>query len=312
MKQILCLFILVIYFFSIGKAENFEHGFSTSIESFAAPNFDLDTFYLDVEVGSTTVICPDTIGIIPVGSLSILNCALDGNKGLVTPISGSSCLSYQINSLTGLDTICVEVCNSFVPTDCDTSIFIINIEFPPPPIPVDDNYTVMENDSLDNMDILLNDTIFSSNFSLSIVTPPANGTVTVDPATNFVSYVPNTDFCGIDTFEYWLCSGGGACPQGTVTVDVICSDEKEFFIYNSFSPNLDGINDYMAIDGLEKKPDNKLFIYNRWGILVYSASPYENDWDGKWNGEDLPDGTYYYIFDDGISEISKGYVQIYR
>jgi hypothetical protein len=29
--------------------------------------------------------------------------------------------------------------------------------------------------------------------------------------------------------------------------------------------------------------------------VVKEASPYRNDWDG----DDLPDGTYYYRYDDG-------------
>jgi hypothetical protein len=40
---------------------------------------------------------------------------------------------------------------------------------------------------------------------------------------------------------------------------------------------------------------NTLKVFNRWGSVVYEMNGYKNDWDG---GE-VPDGTYYYVFDDG-------------
>ncbi|MFZ4263891.1 gliding motility-associated C-terminal domain-containing protein, partial [Sphingobacterium sp. HJSM2_6] len=39
-------------------------------------------------------------------------------------------------------------------------------------------------------------------------------------------------------------------------------------IYNEFSPNDDGQNDYFYIDCIDQYPDNQLEIFNRWGNLV--------------------------------------------
>jgi len=40
-------------------------------------------------------------------------------------------------------------------------------------------------------------------------------------------------------------------------------------------------------------------VFNRWGNEVYRNADYKNDWRGKGVnnllGEDLPEGTYYYI-----------------
>ena len=74
----------------------------------------------------------------------------------------------------------------------------------------------------------------------------------------------------------------------------------DIFIPSGFSPNHDGTNDLFVIT----RPYNvsiSLDIFNRWGNLVYKVADYKNEWDGKGNqsgvilGEDLPDGTYYYI-----------------
>jgi gliding motility-associated-like protein len=86
----------------------------------------------------------------------------------------------------------------------------------------------------------------------------------------------------------------------TVMVGVMCDS---LFIPNGFSPNGDGTNDGYVIDGIEKYPDNKLWIYNRWGNLVYKAKNYDNHWNGISNisgsgmGNKVQPGTYYYILD---------------
>ena len=74
----------------------------------------------------------------------------------------------------------------------------------------------------------------------------------------------------------------------------------DIFIPSGFSPNRDGVNDLFVIT----RPFNtsiNLEIFNRWGNLVFKSPDYKNEWNGKGNqpnnilGEDLPDGTYYYI-----------------
>jgi gliding motility-associated-like protein/uncharacterized repeat protein (TIGR01451 family) len=89
--------------------------------------------------------------------------------------------------------------------------------------------------------------------------------------------------------------------EDTATVDPIC-----LTIYNEFSPNGDGVNETFVIDCLERYPDNKLEVYNRWGNIVYAKKGYLNDWDGTSNGravinqsDKLPVGTYYYVLDLG-------------
>ena len=74
----------------------------------------------------------------------------------------------------------------------------------------------------------------------------------------------------------------------------------DIFIPEGFSPNHDGTNDFFVIT----KPFNttiSMELFNRWGNLVYKAPDYKNEFDGRGNqpnrvlGEELPDGTYYYI-----------------
>jgi gliding motility-associated-like protein len=63
-----------------------------------------------------------------------------------------------------------------------------------------------------------------------------------------------------------------------------------------FSPNSDGYNDTWEISYLNQYESAKIEIFNRWGASLWSSSyPNIENWDGKYNGSDLPVGTYYYI-----------------
>jgi gliding motility-associated-like protein len=64
---------------------------------------------------------------------------------------------------------------------------------------------------------------------------------------------------------------------------------------NFFSPNNDGHNDFFEIKNIEKYPENRLVIYNRWGSVVFETNHYRN----TWNGEGLDDGVYYFVFESG-------------
>ena len=80
------------------------------------------------------------------------------------------------------------------------------------------------------------------------------------------------------------------------------AEEEEVRIPQAFSPNNDGHNDVWVIRGLDEYPAHNLQVFNRYGTLVFQASPYDNNWDGTPNRGSfyasdgkLPAGTYYYI-----------------
>ncbi|MBP6639274.1 MAG: DUF2341 domain-containing protein [Bacteroidia bacterium] len=92
-------------------------------------------------------------------------------------------------------------------------------------------------------------------------------------------------------------------------VDQISAED----IPQGFSPNGDGINDFFYIADITSFPDNDLVIFNRWGSLVYSKSPYDNSFNGIGNnGYDLPDGTYFYILKLGNGQEFSDYIIINR
>lgn len=87
------------------------------------------------------------------------------------------------------------------------------------------------------------------------------------------------------------------------------------FLFNQFSPNGDGTNDFLVINCITEPEyaNNTLEIYDRYGNQVFAVSGYDNTWDGTRKSEDLPKGTYFYILNLGDgSDINKGWIQIIR
>ena len=58
-----------------------------------------------------------------------------------------------------------------------------------------------------------------------ITSLPSNGTVRVDTGTGDVTYTPEADFNGLDTFSYQVCDTNGQCDTADVTVDVGPTDD---------------------------------------------------------------------------------------
>ena len=89
-------------------------------------------------------------------------------------------------------------------------------------------------------------------------------------------------------------------PQERLTLD-------NYFL----SPNGDGINDVLIIEGLEASPNNNLQIYDRNGLKVFEMDNYTDQFSGTSNldglvfnaEKGLPEGVYFYLvqlFDLGL------------
>lgn len=140
-----------------------------------------------------------------------------------------------------------------------------------------------------------------------------------DCAGNFV------DECGV-------CGGSGfpegACDCQGNTEDCLCKGLDpsnrvengrvgELYITDAFSPNADGVNDYVSIFSNEEIDFVNFEIYNRWGAKVYenldfSLSGKMDLWDGQLDGGLA--GVAVYVFSatiickDGQEKIVRGHI----
>ena len=105
-------------------------------------------------------------------------------------------------------------------------------------------------------------------------------------------------------------------PEGCINEDstqVILYPEVD--IHSGFTPNSDNINDFWVIGNLQNYPSIEVWIYNRWGEELFYSQGYNQPWDGTYNGNNLPIGTYYYVIDfnkPGFELTTDGPVTILR
>ena len=91
-------------------------------------------------------------------------------------------------------------------------------------------------------------------------------------------------------------------------------------VFQAVSPNNDGFNDTWRIQDIQKFPQNRVMLFDRWNVLVYEATGYDNStvsWSGESNSgigsSDLPSGTYFYSIDLGDgSDLLKGFIILKR
>jgi gliding motility-associated-like protein len=68
----------------------------------------------------------------------------------------------------------------------------------------------------------------------------------------------------------------------TITHPIVIGPEFTFFIPNAFSPNGDGTNDYFYGQGVGIAK-YELYVFDRWGNLIFFADDINKYWDGKAN-----------------------------
>ncbi len=113
-------------------------------------------------------------------------------------------------------------------------------------------------------------------------------------------------------YQVWVTDSATGCISRD-TITVIVRDKDNIFIPNAITPNGDGVNDTWIIRDLAEIKNNEVIIFSRWGDVLFTARPYNNDWDGTHNGQVLPAGTYYYILKlDDLGEVRDGNITIIR
>ena len=158
-------------------------------------------------------------------------------------------------------------------------------------INIGDNATIWSSGGLTYQWSPNNGTIACATCSTTVVNP----TVT----TQYVVTVSNSPYCKVqDTVN--------------VIVDVNCGD---FFVPNVFSPNDDGLNDFINVHG-RCIQSFVLQIFNRWGEKVFETSSLSESWDGTWRGKKLDTGVFVYKAEgtsiDGQTFKFKGNITLLR
>ncbi len=198
----------------------------------------------------------------------------------------------------GSDTFTYTVSDGNGGTDTATvSVTVTSVN--DPPVAADDSATVSE-DSADNVIAVLgNDTdVDQDSLTVASVTQPGNGTVTNNGSD--VSYTPDADFNGSDTFTYTVSDGNGGTDTATVNVTVtsvndppVASDDSATVSEDSTNNDIDVLSNDTDVDqdsltvASVAQPGN--------GTVTNNGSDVSYTPDSNFNGSD----TFTYTISDG-------------
>jgi gliding motility-associated-like protein len=124
---------------------------------------------------------------------------------------------------------------------------------------------------------------------------------------NLVTWLPSEFLLSDDEFNptttelmasvmYYLevIDANGCTALDSVWIEVI----PDIDVPSGFTPNEDGMNDLWMIANADQYPSMMVEVYNRWGELLYREDKgYNRPWDGRYGGNPLPIGTYYYVIE---------------
>jgi len=197
---------------------------------------------------------------------------------------------------------------------------IIIIPVNDPPTAVDDVFDAYLHVPFDG-NVLTNDSDIENDALTVTTTPitnPSHGIITLNANGSF-TYTSERNFIGTDSVVYEVCDSGTPkkCSRAIAVINV---EKEPIKVYEGVSPNGDGDNDYMRIDGIDYYADNVVQIFDRYNNLVFEITGYNNEekvWRGQANKgagtSTLPEGTYFYFvkLGNGTSPV-KGFVVLKR
>uniref|UniRef100_UPI0004695E96 MBG domain-containing protein n=1 Tax=Pedobacter jeongneungensis TaxID=947309 RepID=UPI0004695E96 len=113
------------------------------------------------------------------------------------------------------------------------------------------------------------------------------------------------------TYTVRVTNVSGCSSVSTITIKV--KEDYKVVANNILTPNGDGVNDTWIVQNIDMYPSNEVRIFDRNGREMYNKKGYDNSWDGTIGGNNLAEGTYYYIITYGPDKlVQKGFITIIR
>ncbi len=234
--------------------------------------------------GTSLVLCP---GIVPPVLPGTSENSITGTwspSTINTVTSGTYTFTPDANQCATTTTLTVSIQSAFnfiVDGDCFATSFILFAD------PIDNGY----DEDTASYSWVLNGNVVST-----------------DPEFNVTAYVNSTSVVEELplVFTLTITRADGCSNTNSFTVTRIYCD-----IQNGISPNGDGKNEFFDLATFNVRT---LSIFNRYGTKVYTKGNYTVEWIGQSDaGEELPDGTYYYVIEFNDNQDAKtGWIYINR
>lgn len=158
----------------------------------------------------------------PEGDNFKITAVTQGNKGVVeVGPNGANVLYTPDPDSSGTDSFTYTITDDTGATDTATVAITVTTEARPP-VAVDDQASLLEDSPPTVIDVLANDSDPEGGpFAITKFTQGANGTVAFQPGGLDLTYRPNLNFFGSDTFTYTITDNTGFTDTATVTVTVV-------------------------------------------------------------------------------------------
>ncbi|MGN6258724.1 MAG: Ig-like domain-containing protein [Solirubrobacterales bacterium] len=232
----------------------------------------------------------------------------NGAHGTVAITGGGTGVSYKPDA---------EYCgsDSFTYTLNGGSTATVSVEVEcvdDPPVAVNDSANVQEDDPGAAINVLANDTDTDGGpKQVESVTQPAHGTVAITSGGSGVSYKPDANYCGPDSFEYELNGGSKA----EVSVEVECVDDPpvavndtKTVVEDSGATEINVLANDTDIDGGPKKVESVTQPAN--GTVVITGGGAGLTYEPAANYCNEPPGTTPDSFEYELNGGSKGTVSV--
>ncbi len=123
------------------------------------------------------------------------------------------------------------------------------------------------------------------------------------------------------TYELFAVDANGCIGSAEIFINV--DSDRNVYIPNVFSPNVDGLNDlFSPFTGVGVTRVISMNVYNRWGEIVFNGEDFlpgsteAFGWDGNFRNKEASPGVYFYLirveFVDGIELLYRGDVTLIR
>ncbi len=221
-----------------------------------------------------------------------------------TVVNNGSDVTYTPNlNFSGSDSFAYTVSDSNGGVDTATvSVMVTPVNDPPTAV---DDTAVTAEDTAVTIPVLANDSDNEGDpLSVSAITQPANGTVVNNGVD--VTFTPNANFHGSDSFTYTVSDGNGGTDTAVVTVSVTPANDMPLAVADMVTTNedtavaIDVLANDSDVDGdtltvnTVTQPGNGMAVINPDNTVTYTPDPDFNSTDTL-NGTD----TFTYTVSDG-------------
>jgi hypothetical protein len=199
-------------------------------------------------------------------------------NGTLTIVPGSCDITYTPNlGFFGNDSFTYSICDNGTPALCDQAVATITVtEVVPgnnPIIANNDNATTDMNQPV-VIDVTSNDVDAENQIlpgSVSIITNPSNGSVSVNATTGAITYTPNNGWFGTDSFTYAICDGGSPMTCDTALVNITVNENVGIEDLSNEEFNIYFTDNYINIVATSENMEGTFKLFNSAGMLVLNG-----------------------------------------